>query len=84
MRAAGDMGTSAFMLTDSAYRDRMGQLLPEGVAIDSAGRPTRNPALARHGPILPFGGYKGFGLDFHTAAAALRFRSPRSGGDARD
>jgi LDH2 family malate/lactate/ureidoglycolate dehydrogenase len=57
-----DMGTSAFMLTDAAYRERMGKLLPEGVAIDSTGRPTRDPALARQAAILPFGGYKGFGL----------------------
>jgi LDH2 family malate/lactate/ureidoglycolate dehydrogenase len=57
-----DMGTSAVMLTDAAYRERMGRLLPKGVAIDSAGRPTRDAALARQGAILPFGGYKGFGL----------------------
>ena len=37
-----DMGTSAFMGTDLAYRERMGQMLPEGVAIDSEGQPTRN------------------------------------------
>jgi LDH2 family malate/lactate/ureidoglycolate dehydrogenase len=63
-----DMGTSAFMMTDLALRERMGQLLPEGVAIDSAGRPTRDPAAARQGAILPFGGYKGFGLAFVVAA----------------
>src|SRR6516225_2321906 len=37
-----DMGTSAFMGTDLAYREQMGQMLPEGVAIDSEGQPTRN------------------------------------------
>jgi LDH2 family malate/lactate/ureidoglycolate dehydrogenase len=63
-----DMGTSAFMMTDLALRERMGQLLPEGVAIDAAGRPTRDPAAARKGAILPFGGYKGFGLAFMVAA----------------
>jgi LDH2 family malate/lactate/ureidoglycolate dehydrogenase len=57
-----DMGTSAFMGTDLTYRERMGQMLPEGVAIDSEGQPTRNPTLARAGALLPFGGYKGFGL----------------------
>jgi LDH2 family malate/lactate/ureidoglycolate dehydrogenase len=59
-----DMGTSAFMGTDLAYRDRLGQLLPEGVAVDAEGRPTRDPAMARLGALLPFGGYKGFGLAF--------------------
>jgi len=59
-----DIGTSAFMGTDLAYRERVGQLLPEGVAVDAEGRPTRNPAQARLGALLPFGGYKGFGLAF--------------------
>jgi LDH2 family malate/lactate/ureidoglycolate dehydrogenase len=57
-----DMGTSAFMGTDQAFRERLGQLLPEGVAVDAEGQPTRDPAMARLGALLPFGGYKGFGL----------------------
>ena len=63
-----DMGTSAFMGTDLAYRERLGQLLPEGVAVDADGRPTRDPAQARLGALLPFGGYKGFGLAFIVQA----------------
>jgi L-2-hydroxycarboxylate dehydrogenase (NAD+) len=59
-----DMGTSAFMGTDLAYRARLGQLLPEGVAVDAEGHPTRDPVHARRGALLPFGGYKGFGLAF--------------------
>ena len=66
-----DMGTSAFMGTDLAYRERMGQMLPEGVAIDSEGQPTRNPTLARAGALLPFGGYKGFGLALIVQAFGL-------------
>jgi LDH2 family malate/lactate/ureidoglycolate dehydrogenase len=57
-----DMGTSAFMGTDLAYRVRLGKPLPEGVAVDEKGQPTRNPEQARLGALLPFGGYKGFGL----------------------
>jgi len=57
-----DMGTSAFMGTDLAFRERLGQLLPEGVAIGAVGQPTRDPMLAGGGALLPFGGYKGFGL----------------------
>src|SRR5438270_505794 len=41
-----DMGTSAFMGTDLAYRERLGQLLPDGVAIDAEGHPTRDPSMA--------------------------------------
>ncbi len=57
-----DMGTSAFMSTDMQFRLRRGERLPEGVAIDAQGRPTRDPAEASKGAILPFGGHKGFGL----------------------
>jgi LDH2 family malate/lactate/ureidoglycolate dehydrogenase len=66
-----DMGTSAFMGTDLAYRERLGQLLPEGVAVDVEGRPTRDPTLARLGALLPFGGYKGFGLAFIVQALGV-------------
>jgi LDH2 family malate/lactate/ureidoglycolate dehydrogenase len=54
-----------------AYRERLGQLLPEGVAIDAEGQPTRDPALARLGALLPFGGYKGFGLAMVVHAFGL-------------
>jgi LDH2 family malate/lactate/ureidoglycolate dehydrogenase len=66
-----DMGTSAFMGTELALRERLGQLLPEGVAIDSAGRPTRDPSAARQGALLPFGGYKGYGLGFIVQALGV-------------
>ncbi len=66
-----DMGTSAFMGTDLAYRARVGKLLPEGVAVDAEGRPTRDPAMARLGALLPFGGYKGFGLAFIVQALGV-------------
>lgn len=61
-----DMGTSAFMGTDLQYRARLGALLPHGVALGPDGQPTTDPAAARRGALLPFGGpeggYKGFGL----------------------
>jgi LDH2 family malate/lactate/ureidoglycolate dehydrogenase len=57
-----DMGTSAFMMTEVMLRERLGELLPEGVAIGPGGEPTRDAAQARRGALLPFGGYKGFGL----------------------
>ncbi len=66
-----DMGTSAFMGTDLAYRERLGTQLPEGVAIDGDGHPTRDPARARRGALLPFGGYKGFGLALIVQALGL-------------
>jgi LDH2 family malate/lactate/ureidoglycolate dehydrogenase len=54
-----DMGTSAYMMTEVMLRERLGELLPEGVAIGPDGGPTRDPALARRGgALLPFGGTK--------------------------
>jgi LDH2 family malate/lactate/ureidoglycolate dehydrogenase len=57
-----DVGTSALMFTDLALRARRGEMLPEGVAIDAAGHPTRDPRAAQLGAALPFGGHKGFAL----------------------
>ena len=66
-----DMGTSAFMGTDLALRVRLGTPLPEGVAIDRDGRPTRDAEKARQGALLPFGGHKGFGLGLIVQAFGL-------------
>ncbi|HJU30155.1 MAG TPA: Ldh family oxidoreductase [Hyphomicrobiaceae bacterium] len=66
-----DMGTSAFMMTEVLLRERMGQPLPEGVAIGPDGRPTRDAGEARRGALLPFGGYKGFGLALMVQALGL-------------
>jgi LDH2 family malate/lactate/ureidoglycolate dehydrogenase len=66
-----DIGTSAYMMTEVMLRERLGELLPEGVAIGPDGEPTRDPALARRGALLPFGGYKGFGLALMIQALGL-------------
>lgn len=55
-----DMGTSAFMGTDLQFQERRGALLPEGVAMDKEGKPTR--VAAEVATLMPFGGYKGFAL----------------------
>src|SRR4029077_2477143 len=66
-----DMGTSAYMMTEVLLRERLGEALPEGVAIGPDGEPTRDAALARRGALLPFGGYKGFGLALMMQALGL-------------
>ena len=76
-----DMGTSAYMMTEVMLRERLGELLPEGVAIGPDGEPTRDPAAARRGALLPFGGYKGFGLALMLQALGLL---AGSGSDARE
>jgi L-2-hydroxycarboxylate dehydrogenase (NAD+) len=65
------MGTSAFMMTEVLLRERLGEPLPEGVAIGPGGAPTTDAALARRGALLPFGGYKGFGLALMVQALGL-------------
>lgn len=66
-----DMGTSAFMGTELQLRVRRKEKLPEGVAIDRDGRPTTDPAEAAAGALLPFAGYKGFGLGLVVQALGV-------------
>jgi len=66
-----DMGTASIAGSDLALKSRLGEILPDGVAIDSSGNPTRDPKVARSGGLLPFGGYKGFGLSLCLQAIAL-------------
>ena len=66
-----DMGTSAYMMTEVMLRERLGECLPEGVALGPGGEPTTDPAQARRGALLPFGGYKGFGLALMMQALGL-------------
>jgi hypothetical protein len=47
------MGTSAYMMTEVMLRERLGELLPEGVALGPGGEPTRDPTAA-HGRCSAF------------------------------
>jgi len=66
-----DMGTSALNYGDVILASRLGQMLPEGGAIDAQGLPTRDPAAALAGAILPFGAHKGYGLSLTIQALGL-------------
>ena len=66
-----DMGTSAFMMTEVMLRERLREPLPEGVALGPGGEPTTDAGAARRGALLPFGGYKGFGLALMIQMLAL-------------
>jgi LDH2 family malate/lactate/ureidoglycolate dehydrogenase len=70
-----DMGTSVLMHGEIELAERTGAVLPPGGAIDSEGRPTTDPATALSGAILPFGGYKGYGLALLIQAMGLLSRS---------
>ena len=58
-----DMATSAFTWYGLVLAKAKGEPIPEGVAIDSAGRITTDPAIAMKGALLPFDrNYKGSGI----------------------
>ena len=67
-----DMGTASMMRSEVIFHSRIKRDLPEGVALDAAGHPTRDADEAlRGGGILPFGGHKGYGLSFAIQAMCL-------------
>ena len=53
-----DIGTSAIMHAEVKLADALGQQLPEGVAFDAAGRPTRDPVAALEGALRHGAGTK--------------------------
>mmetsp|Transcript_15466 Transcript_15466/g.20769 ORF Transcript_15466/g.20769 Transcript_15466/m.20769 type:complete len:339 (-) Transcript_15466:123-1139(-) len=57
-----DMATAAITLFGVVTAKANGTELPEGVAIDVEGNPTRDPVKALQGALLTFGGHKGSGL----------------------
>ncbi|NND50221.1 MAG: Ldh family oxidoreductase [Rhizobiales bacterium] len=66
-----DIGTSAIARSEVVLAARLGNQLPEGVALDDQGCPTRDAAAALLGTMLPFGGHKGFGLALIVQALGL-------------
>lgn len=58
-----DFATSAMPNGDVQMAAREGRLLPEGVAVDGAGQPTRDAnVVLSEGALVPFGGAKGSAL----------------------
>ena len=67
-----DMGTASLMVGELQLHAHLGLPLPDGLAFDAAGRPTRDAAEAlKGGGVLPFGGHKGYGLAFAIQAMGL-------------
>jgi LDH2 family malate/lactate/ureidoglycolate dehydrogenase len=79
-----DIATSATNNGDVVLATRLQTLLPEGVAIDKDGNPTRDPVAALAGGILTFGGHKGFGLSLISQAMGLFAGAPLTNGQAQD
>jgi LDH2 family malate/lactate/ureidoglycolate dehydrogenase len=66
-----DMGTAAIQHGELQLKALLDEELPEGMAIDAEGKPTRNPREALLGAVLPFGGHKGYGLSFTVQVLGL-------------
>lgn len=59
-----DMATSVSARGKLLEAERKGESIPEGVALDKNGEPTTDPSEGLEGSILPFGGFKGYGIAF--------------------
>lgn len=82
-----DLGTAAMMRGELALRHRLGEALPEGVAIDESGKPTRDAGAALDGAILTFGGpdrHKGYALSLMVQAFGVVAGAAIPHGRARD
>ena len=66
-----DFGTAGMMLGEVILRSRTGQSLPEGVALDSNGRPTTDPHEALKGGVFPFGDHRGYALSLGIQSMCL-------------
>jgi LDH2 family malate/lactate/ureidoglycolate dehydrogenase len=66
-----DIGTASIMVGEVQLFAHIGQELPEGIAFDEHGNPTRDPNAALRGGWVPFGGHKGYGLSFAVQALGL-------------
>jgi LDH2 family malate/lactate/ureidoglycolate dehydrogenase len=71
-----DIGTSAIMHAEAVLAQRLGRELPEGVAFDADGRPTRDPAASLGGAFAAWGGHKGSGLGLVVQMLGMMAGSP--------
>ena len=63
-----DIGTASLMWGEVLLAAETGEELPEGVAFDADGNPTRDGKAAAKGGVSAFGGHKGYGLAFAIQA----------------
>lgn len=66
-----DLTTAATAMGELDLAARTGSALAEGLAIDSAGKPTTDPVAALEGAILPWGGHKGYALALAVAGLSI-------------
>lgn len=80
-----DIATASIMNGDMRLHQWLEQPLPEGIAFDRHGEPTREATAALDGGgVLPFGGHKGYGLAFAIQALGLLAGSALTRGKVQD
>jgi LDH2 family malate/lactate/ureidoglycolate dehydrogenase len=79
-----DMGTASIMVGEIQLFAHIGQELPEGIAFDAEGNPTRDASAALKGGWVPFGGHKGHGLSFAIQALGLLAGAALAHGKVQD
>jgi LDH2 family malate/lactate/ureidoglycolate dehydrogenase len=79
-----DISTAAMRFSETTVRGELDEELPEGVAIDAAGRPTRSAKAALAGGFLPFGGHRGYALSFAVQALGVLAGARRARGRVQD
>ena len=57
-----DSSTTTMSTGEMDLLHEHGELLPDGVLLDAAGVPTRDPGQWKTGTLLPAGGHRGYGL----------------------
>jgi delta1-piperideine-2-carboxylate reductase len=71
-----DIGTSAIIHAEVTLARRLGNDLPEDVAFDHDGLPTRDPTAALAGAFATWGGHKGSGLAIAVQLLGILAGSP--------
>jgi len=79
-----DIGTAAIMQGEVMMYRRLGVPLPEGVAIDHEGEPTRDPAAALQGAIRTWGGHRGGGLSIVVQLLGMMCDAPAIAGGLKE
>lgn len=76
-----DIGTSAIIHAEVTLARRLGRELPEGVAFDHDGNPTRDPVAALAGAFAAWGGHRGSGLAIVVQLLGILAGSPSIPGE---
>jgi LDH2 family malate/lactate/ureidoglycolate dehydrogenase len=79
-----DIGTASLMWGEVLLSAETGEELPEGVAFDADGNPTRDGKAAAKGGVAAWGGHKGYGLAFAIQALGLLAGAAISRGQVQD